>query len=41
MKNQLCGKVITKFVGLQTKTYSYLRDDVGEDKNQKKQKSEL
>ena len=40
MKNQLCGKVITKFVGLRIKTCSYLIDDVGEDKNQKVQKSE-
>ena len=40
MKNQLCGKVTTKFVGLRIKTYGYSIDDVGEDKNQKVQKSE-
>ena len=29
------GKIMTKFVGLRAKTYSYLRDDVSEDKKAK------
>ena len=27
MKNELGGKIITKFVGLKAKTYNYLIDD--------------
>ena len=41
MKDELGGKVITKFVALTSKTYSYLIDDGSEDKNQKAQKSVL
>ena len=32
MKNKLGGKVMTKFVGLRVKAYSYLIDDGSEDK---------
>ena len=32
MKDELDGKIITKFVGLRARTYSYLMDDVSEDK---------
>ena len=32
MKDELGGKVVTKFVGLRAKTYSYLIEDGGEDK---------
>ena len=32
MKDELGGKIITKFVGLRAKTYSYLIDDNSEDK---------
>ena len=32
MKNELGGKMMTKFVGLRAKTYSYLIDDSSEDK---------
>ena len=32
MKYQVGGKVITKFVGLRAKAYSYLTDDGSEDK---------
>ena len=35
MKNELGGKIMTKFVGLKTKTYSYLIDDDTEDKKAK------
>ena len=35
MKNELGGKIITEFVTLRPKTYSYLTDD---DKNVKKAK---
>ena len=35
MKNELGGKIITEFVTLRPKTYSYLTDD---DKNVKKSK---
>ena len=32
MKNELGGKIITKFVGLRAKTYSYLIDDSSEER---------
>ena len=32
MKDELGGKVMRKFVGLWSKTYSYLRNDGSEDK---------
>ena len=35
MKNELGGKIITKFVGLRVKTYSYLIDDSSEDEKAK------
>ena len=38
MKDELGVKIITKFVGLRAKTYSYLIDDDTEDK--KKQKAQ-
>ena len=38
MKNELVRKIITEFVGLRVKTYSYLTDDGSEDKKQKIQK---
>ena len=35
MKDELGGKVITEFVALRPKTYSYLTDDCKEDKKAK------
>ena len=39
MKDELCGKIIKEFVGLGTKTYSYLIDYGIEDKKSKGTKS--
>ena len=35
MNDELGEKIITKFVGIRTKTYSYLIDDGSENKNAK------
>ena len=38
MKNELGGKILTKFVGLKVKAYSYLIDHGSEDKKAKSEK---
>ena len=39
LKDELGGKIVTKFVGLKTKTYIFLIDDGNEDKKAKGTKS--
>ena len=39
MKDELGGKIMTKFVGLRSKTYSHLIDDGNEDKKANDTKS--
>ena len=41
MKDELGGKIMTKFVGLRAKTYSYLIDDGSADKKAKGTKGKL
>ena len=38
-KDELGGKIMKEFVALRAKTYAYLTDDDGEEKNLKEQKS--
>ena len=38
MKDGLIGKVMTKFLGLRARIYSYLIDEAGEDKKAKSTK---
>ena len=38
MKGKFGGKISTEFVGLRAKTYSYLIDDVSENKRSKRRK---
>ena len=39
MKDELGGKIMTKFVGSRAKNYDYLKDDGCEDKKAKSTKS--
>ena len=39
MKDELSGKIMSKFVGLRAQTYSYLISNGSEDKKQKAEKS--
>ena len=41
MKDQLAEKIITKFVGLRQKIYSYLVDDGSEDKKKENAQKSL
>ena len=38
MKDELGGQIMKKLVGLSAKTYSYLKDNNGKDKKQKRKK---
>ena len=38
MKGESGGKIVTKFAGLRVKIYSYLIDDGGEEKKEKRHK---
>ena len=38
MRDEIGGQIMKKFVGLRPKTYSYLKDNNDEGKNQKVQK---
>ena len=38
MKDELGGTIMTKFVGLWAKTYSYIKDEGSEDKKEKSTK---
>ena len=41
MKEELGGKIVREFVGLRTKTYSYLTDDKDEDEKAKRTKKSV
>ena len=41
MKDELGEKIMTNFIALRPKTYSYLTDDHNENKKEKSQKSVL